>query len=99
MVPLILSALSLVFTLVAIVMITQVNNSIKSLQGSITASFKAQQDKTHEQIKALNDQTKALKNIQETLKTQMLDRDSYVQKQIRITRETLDTILEKLGKK
>ena len=98
-VPLILSGLSLIFTFVAIVMITQVNNSVKALQTSITASFKAQQDKTHDQIKALNDQTKAVKNIQETLKTQMLDRDSEFQKQMRMSRETLDDLLEKLGKK
>ena len=98
-VPLILSGLSLIFTLVAIVMITQVNNSVKELQKSITAGFKAQQEETHKQIKALNDQTKAVKNIQETLKTQMLDRDSEFQKQMRMSRETLDDLLEKLGKK
>ena len=101
-VPLILSGLSLVFTLVAIMMITQLNSSVKELQKSITASFKEQKEETSKQIKALNDQTQAVKNIQKTLKTQMLDRESDLQKNLHMLSDSLAKLKEKLdqqGKK
>ncbi|MBP5639021.1 MAG: hypothetical protein J6X55_06065 [Victivallales bacterium] len=106
MLPMILSGLSLVFSIVAIIMVSQVNGSVRALQTAIMNSSKAQQEKIGEQsktlkdqIKALNDQTKAIKNIQETLKSQLLERDSEFQKQMRMSRESLDDLLEKLGKK